>query len=154
MNQKINEYFKYALLISYGLILVLVSQFVISQDTPEVTITLSTIYGAICLLLISLIGIAVSQLVRTRFPILGWVSISSLIICLPLWPWSDFFINSIASINFLSLTTPVLAFAGISVADKLLDLGKNSWKIIIVAVFVFIGTYLFSATIAQVLLSI
>jgi hypothetical protein len=36
------------------------------------------------------------------------------------------------------------------VADSLMDLRKTSWRVAIVAVFVFIGTYLGSAIIAQI----
>lgn len=47
------------------------------------------------------------------------------------------------------INTNILAFAGISVANSLADLSKVSWKIGIVAIFVFIGTYLGSSIIAQ-----
>ena len=59
-------------------------------------------------------------------------------------------IKSIQAVDFLAITTPILAVAGISVADSLLDLRRTSWKIAIVAAFVFIGTYLGSAIIAQI----
>lgn len=49
----------------------------------------------------------------------------------------------------LSITTPVLAFAGVSVADSLSDLTKSSWKILIVAIFVFLGSYLGRVLFAQ-----
>ena len=45
--------------------------------------------------------------------------------------------------------TPVLAFAGVSVSDSLGDLTKTSWKILIVAVFVFLGSYLGRVLLAQ-----
>lgn len=154
MKNKLNEFAKYSLIISYGLLLVLLSQYIISLGSDDVVITLKTISGLICLLIISLVGIGVSQIVNSKFPVLGWVSISSLVMCLTFWPWSEFFITSINAVNFMSLTTPILAFAGFSVADQLMDLGKISSKIIVVGIFVFIGTFLFSAIIAQILLSV
>ena len=79
------------------------------------------------------------------FPVLGWVSIVSLICRLI----SDVFVDAIANVNFLSITTPILAFAGISVADRLVDLRKTSWRVAIVAVFVFTGTYVGSALLSE-----
>lgn len=152
MEKKLSEFGKYSGIISYGLLLVLLSQYVISLSSDTVVVSMETIFGLMCLLIISLIGILVAQVLNTKFPVLGWVSITSLVMCLEFWPWSEFFINSINAVNFLSLTTPILAFAGFSIADQLVDLGKISYKIVVVGVFVFIGTFLFSAIIAQALL--
>lgn len=63
-------------------------------------------------------------------------------------------INYINAVDFLSITTPILAFAGISVANRLEKIKSISWKIAIVGVFVFIGTYLGSALISQLALSL
>lgn len=58
-------------------------------------------------------------------------------------------IKAINSVDFLSITTPILTYAGISVANKLETLRGLSWKVAITGIFVFIGTYLGSATLAQ-----
>lgn len=58
-------------------------------------------------------------------------------------------IKWINGVNFLAITTPILTFAGISVADRLTDISKMSWKIVIVGIFVFLGTYLGSGILAQ-----
>lgn len=79
------------------------------------------------------------------FPVLGWVALVSLFSCLV---WNGF-IEAVSAVDFLSLTTPILAFAGVSVADRLIDLSKTSWKIAVTAIFVFIGTYVGSALLAQ-----
>ena len=79
------------------------------------------------------------------FPILGWVSITSLFFCMI----STEVIKAINSVDFLSITTPILTYAGISVANKLETLRSLSWKVAITGIFVFIGTYLGSATLAQ-----
>ena len=62
---------------------------------------------------------------------------------------SNFFVKAIGAVDFLSITTPVLAFAGVSVADSLGDLTKSSWKMLIVAIFVFLGSYLGRVILAQ-----
>ncbi|CAM4201398.1 hypothetical protein H9L01_08280 [Erysipelothrix inopinata] len=133
--------------------LILFTQFVKLIKNPASTpITMNTIMGLIVLVLFAYIGLLIAELMKKTgvkvladFPVLGWVSVTSLIFCLI----SDFFIQAISGVDFLSITTPVLAFAGISVADNLGDLSKNSWKYIIVALFVFLGSYLGRAILAQ-----
>lgn len=154
MEQKqSNKYIKLSLILLLSIAFILFTQAVKLIRNPESTpITFQTLQGLIVLWSFSMIGIFVSDLMKKtglnvlkNFPILGWVSLVSLIFCLI----SDYFVQAIAGVDFLSITTPILAFAGISVADSLLDLRKTSWKIAIVAVFVFIGTYLTSSLIAQ-----
>src|SRR5699024_12247592 len=104
-----------------------------------------------------LLGLVIGELMtRSRlpvvrdFPVLGWVSLGSRAGCLG---WSGF-VDAIGAVDFLSLTTPPHAFAGVSVADRLVDLSKTSWKIAITAIFVFIGTYVGSALLAHFGLSV
>ncbi|GCF93987.1 hypothetical protein NRIC_18780 [Enterococcus florum] len=149
-----NEYIKISFVLLLSVCLILFTQTIKLVRNPASTpITFQTIQGLVVLWSFSMIGVFVSSLVKkTRikvladFPILGWVSLVSLFFCL----LSDFFVQAIAGVDFLSITTPILAFAGLSVADSLMDLRKTSWKVAIVAVFVFIGTYLGSAMIAQI----
>ncbi|EHE90089.1 hypothetical protein LDBUL1519_00760 [Lactobacillus delbrueckii subsp. bulgaricus CNCM I-1519] len=47
-----------------------------------------------------------------------------------------------------------MAFAGISVTHRLKDLSKISWKILIVALFVFFGMYFMDTLISQIALSL
>ena len=125
-----NEYIKISLVLLLSICLILFTQGIKLLKNPASTpITFNTIIK-----------------VLADFPILGWVSLTSLFFCL----LSDFFVQAIAGVDFLSITTPILAFAGLSVADSLMDLRKTSWRVAIVAVFVFIGTYLGSAIIAQI----
>lgn len=116
-----------------------------------------TLLGLVSLWLFSMLGILVGHVMNRfpikvirEFPVLGWVSLCSLIGCL-LYPG---FVTAISAVDFLSVTTPILAFAGISVADRLVDLSKTSWKVAITTIFVFIGTYVGSALLAQLGLSL
>lgn len=120
-------------------------------------VTVTTLAGLGSLWLFALAGIVIGDLTKLariplvgQFPVLGWVSLVSLTCCLA---W-DGFVQAIHGVDFLSLTTPILVFAGISVADRLVDLTKTSWKVAITAVFVFVGIYVGGATIAQLGLSV
>lgn len=153
MSATYKKYFKYGLIILLSVGLILFTQSIKLLKNPDSTpITMMTIYGLGTLWIFSMIGIVISNLMKRSpvkfirdFPILGWVSITSLVFCLI----SDVFVVAIQAVDFLSITTPILTYAGISVADRLVDLRKTSWKIAIVAVFVFMGTYLGSTLLAE-----
>lgn len=147
------RYLSFAAVLLMSIALVLFTQQIKLWVDPESTpISALTIGGIASLWLFSIVGIAVGDLMTlTRapvvkdFPVLGWVSLVSLFSCLV---WNGF-VEAISAVDFLSLTTPILAFAGVSVADRLVDLSKTSWKVAITAIFVFIGTYVGSALLAQ-----
>ncbi|MBE1442932.1 MULTISPECIES: hypothetical protein [unclassified Paenibacillus] len=154
MEGGLNKYVKYALVLLLSISLILFTQEIKLLKNPNSTpISMMTIYGLIVLWAFSFIGILISSLMKKvplkliqDFPVLGWVSITSLVFCLI----SDTFIHMIQAVDFLSITTPILTFAGISVADRLIDLRKTSWKVAIVAIFVFSGMYVGSAILAQI----
>lgn len=147
------RYLGLAAILLLSVTLVLFTQQVKLWFNPESTpIAAATIAGLGTLWLFSLLGLVIGDLmslspvaVLREFPVLGWVALVSLTGCL-LW---DGFVTAIGAVDFLSLTTPILAFAGVSVADRLVDLSKTSWKVAITAVFVFMGTYVGSALLAQ-----
>ncbi|MEC5423226.1 hypothetical protein QGM71_06885 [Virgibacillus sp. C22-A2] len=153
MSSNKRRYIKYGLILLLSVLLILFTQEIKLLKNPDSTpVTWMTGAGLIVLWLFSMIGIMVSDLMQKSpfkiirdFPILGWVSITSLILCLV----SDFFVQAIQSVDFLSITTPILTFAGLSVANRLKDLRNTSWKVAIVAAFVFTGTYAGSALLAQ-----
>lgn len=156
-----NNFFKLgrdALILALSVSLVLFVQWIkLLKNSKSTPITTDTFIGLGLLWLFSLLGIIISMLMKRMpwkivqgFPILGWVSIVSLIFCLI----SSYCVRVINAVDFLSLTTSVLAFAGISVTYQLKDLSKISWKILIVALFVFFGMYFMDALISQVALNL
>jgi hypothetical protein len=148
--------FMAVLLLSVALVL-FTQQMKLWVDPESTPITTLTLGGIATLWLFSLLGLIIGDLMTLSrlpvvrdFPVLGWVSLVSLAGCLA---WGGF-VDAIGAVDFLSLTTPILAFAGVSVADRLVDLSKTSWKVAITAIFVFIGTYVGSALLAQFGLSV
>ena len=137
-----------------SLLLILFTQWIKLLKNPKsMPITKETVFGLVILGIFSILGIFIHGIVQKQpikiikdFPILGWVSMVSLVACI-IFPQV---IETVNSIDFLSITTPILTYAGISVADRLKDLRKVSWKIVIVGIFVFLGTYLGSAILAQI----
>ncbi|RCW60366.1 MULTISPECIES: hypothetical protein [Halanaerobium] len=109
--------------------------------------------GMLIVILISFIALTIKDsFPELKFPAFAWASLIALILSMPFMPTSDIFLKFTNEVNFLGTTTPILAFAGISVGNKIQKLKKLSWKVFIVAIAVFIGTYFGSAIIAQIVL--
>nr|WP_254391747.1 hypothetical protein [Terribacillus sp. DMT04] len=153
MSVQLNKYVKYGLVVLLSTALILFTQQIkLFKDPSSAPIELMTFMGLGTLWLFSMMGIALADVMKKSpvkflrdFPILGWVSIISLLLCMCF----DFFVQAIGHVDFLSITTPILTFAGVSVVDRLTDLRKTSWKVAIVAVFVFTGTYVGSALLSE-----
>jgi len=109
--------------------------------------------GMIIVILISFLALTIKDsFPDLKFPAFAWASLTALILSMPFMPTADLFLKYTNEVNFLGTTTPILAFAGISVGNKIEKLKKLSWKVFIVAVAVFIGTYFGSAIVAHIVL--
>ena len=120
---------------------------------------LSPIAGipAIVLLLLPIIlGYLLSDLVAAKTkinaPALLYISLVAIVMGLPFIPGSQIFISEAGKIGLLPLCTPILAYAGISLGKDLDGFRKNGVAIVCVALMAFIGTYVGSAVIAEVVL--
>lgn len=111
--------------------------------------------GIILVILISLFALVVRGLLpNVKMPAFAWASLTALILSMPFMPTAEVFLRYTNEVNFLGTTAPILAFAGISVGDKISKLKSLSWKVLIVAIAVFIGTFYGSAIIAHIVLSL
>ena len=63
-------------------------------------------------------------------------------------------IEAVNKINFTAPLTMVGAFAGISISDQIKSFFKAGWKMILIGILVMTGTFLGSALIAQIILSL
>lgn len=110
--------------------------------------------GILILLAIAIAGVAVSKVVPLKLPIVAYVSIIGLLAASPLSPCREFVIASAGKINFTAPLTMVGAYAGISISDQVKTFAKQGWKMILIGIFVMTGTFLFSALISNVVLSL
>ena len=119
-----NYFIKNLSILTLSLSLILFTQWikVLKYGDKGPQITIYTFLGLFCLGLFAIIGIILQRVMQKApikfirdFPILGWVSITSLFFCMI----STEVIKAINSVDFLSITTPILTYAGISVANKL-----------------------------------
>ena len=106
------------------------------------------------LLGISAAAVVVSKILPLKLPIVAYCSIIGLLAASPICPAREFVIAGANGINFTAPLTLVGAYAGISIGDQIKSFVKQGWKMIIVGVLVMTGTFLGSAAIAQVVLSL
>lgn len=114
------------------------------MDLGQVLAGLAALY-ALCL-----IGVALAKFLPFYLPSVAWISLVGIMATLPFLPWGTWFNGLVSGLDFLALAVPALAYAGLAVSKFELGIMRRSvWKLLLVAVLVFVGTYLGSAVIAQ-----
>ena len=115
---------------------------------------IDAIPGMIFLIAISIIGVICAKVIPVKIPAVADVVTIGCIVTIPGFPCATIFNAWAQKVNFLALTTPILAYAGISIGKDLGMLKKTGWRILIVSCIVFIGTYIGSTIIAQLILKL
>lgn len=115
---------------------------------------LKALPGMLILGLISFAGWGLSKVIPVKLPSIVYISLIGVILSTPWTPGSAWLLKHVNNVNFLALCTPVLAYAGVAIGKDIDQFAKASWKIIIVSILVFTGTFLGSALIAQVVLKL
>ena len=108
-----------------------------------------SLYGMFILCAITLLGLIIEHHISYNIPAIIYISIIGLIVALPWSPISSTIIYYTSKVNIVSLTTILLAYAGIAMGKDLGEFKKVGLKGIIVTFFVILGTYMGSALIAQ-----
>ncbi|MGI4861734.1 MAG: DUF3100 domain-containing protein [Janthinobacterium lividum] len=96
-----------------------------------------------------IVGDAISQLTGRRIPAVCWVSIVAMLLSSPWSPWAAQIGAFSAKNDFLSIVTPMLTFAGLSIAKDIPAFRRLGWRIVLVSFVANAGTFLGAALIAQ-----
>ena len=109
----------------------------------------------VMLIVITLIGQIIAEVIPIKLPAVFWVSVIALLITSPLNPYGSMLDKQFFSkINFLAIATPILAYAGLAVGKDLKLFRQLSWKIVIVALAVYTGTFLGATFVSEVVLKL
>lgn len=109
--------------------------------------------GLILLYGVCLVGVGLRMVIPFSLPAVAWISLVAIVITTPWFPGSSWVLAQVSHVNFLTLATPCLAYAGIAIAQREIAIARASgWKMFIVAVLVMAGTYVGSAIVAQIFL--
>ena len=101
---------------------------------------------------IALIGMLASKYLPGGIPAAAYVVTIGCIMTVPGFPGSDIINMYVKKVGFLALCTPILAYAGVAIGKDLDAFAKSGWRICLLAIVVFVGTYIASAVIAQAIL--
>lgn len=113
---------------------------------------LDAVPGMVILIVISLAGIVAAQVLPGGIPAVAYITTLGCILTYPGFPGSEIVNMYMKKVGFLSLCTPILAYAGISIGKDMDAFKKTGWRIVVLACVIFVGTYLGSAIIAEVIL--
>ena len=111
-----------------------------------------SIPGLLILGVIALLGMLASKYLPGGIPAAAYVVTLGCIITVPGFPGSDLINLYVKKVGFLALCTPILAYAGVAIGKDLDAFAKSGWRICLLAIVVFVGTYIASAIIAQAIL--
>jgi len=112
--------------------------------------------GIAIIVFVSVFGMWVSKVIPIKIesPTVVWISVIGLLITAPILPVNQWIAQATSKINFMATTTPVLAYAGLSIG-KDIKLFKNlGWRIVVVSLFVLTGTFVLATLFAQIVLKL
>ncbi|MFM1654294.1 hypothetical protein ACI7RC_19695 [Brevibacillus sp. B_LB10_24] len=109
--------------------------------------------GMAIIVLIGIIGWGISKVIPLPIesPTVVWVSLLALLITSPIFPSNSFIAEATGKINFMAIATPVLAYAGLSLGKDFGRFKKLGWRIIMVSLVVFTGSFLFATLFAEII---
>lgn len=110
------------------------------------------IFGMLMIIIVSILALKIKELIPLDIPAFAWASLIGLLLSTPISPLAKPFLEFTSNISTGVIGTVILAVAGISIGTRLEDVKKLSWKIVIIAFVVFLGTFFGSALISQLIL--
>ena len=109
--------------------------------------------GVFFLVVLATIGIFLSKLpLLGKLPMVFWVSIVAVVVSIPGFPGGAFVLSYTKQVSFIALTTPLLAYAGLSVGKDMEAFKALSWRIIPVALAVAAGSFICATVLAEIIL--
>lgn len=108
--------------------------------------------GMLILLGIAFAGITFSKIIPLPIPSVVYITVIGVLLAMPYSPTSEIIIKYVDKLQMLSLSAPVLAYAGISMGKDWAEFKKIGWRGILVSICVMVGTFVGSAVIAQFIL--
>ena len=130
-------------------LVVLVAQFINLRGDMNLG---NSIIGMLIIVAVSLLSLKVKSMIPLKIPAFAWASLFALLLTTPWCPIQQYFLTVTKQISAGVIGTVILAVAGVSIGCKLDEIKKLSWKIVLVAFVVFIGTFFGSALISELIL--
>ena len=108
--------------------------------------------GMLLISLITIIGMSLERVIPWNIQAIIYISLIGIIVAIPGVPTADFIVHYVSQVELTTICTAFLAYVGIAIGNDWEEFKKIGWKGIIIAMIVITGTYLGSASIANVVL--
>lgn len=152
-GEKVTEYVLILVIMS---VIILIGNMIstITDKNPDTFVSvLDGFPGILILFAIAIVGTILGDLVP-RIPTAIWVTLIGILVAMPYNTlMAPVVVAQVGKIGLLPAATPVLAYAGVSIGKDWVEFKRIGWKGILIALLVMVGTYLGSAIIAQIILS-
>lgn len=106
--------------------------------------------GMLIIVAVTVIGFFLAKIIPIKLPIVVWVSMLALLITTPIFPGHTAIIKVTEQVNFMALATPILAYAGLSFGKDLKEFKKLGWRIVVISLVVYTGTFILSTVVAEI----
>ncbi|KUM38619.1 DUF3100 domain-containing protein [Pseudomonas sp. EpS/L25] len=124
--------------------LALLGTFVAAKALPAAALAAVTLMiGA------AVIGELLCQLFRRKVPAVCWVSLVAMFLTSPWCPLAPQITAASNSVGVLAVITPMLAFAGLSIAKDIPAFRRLGWRIVLVSLIASFGTFIGAVFIAE-----
>jgi hypothetical protein len=126
-------------------VIALVGNYIAFSTVP----TIDVVEGMVIIFVSVVLGHMLNRLFGAAVPAVLWVSLIAMVMTYPSMPFAPTVAALTGQINFLALATPVIAFAGLSIARDVPVFRKLGWRIVVVSLVANAGTFLAAAFIAH-----
>lgn len=106
--------------------------------------------GMMIIVAVTVLGFIFAKFIPIKLPVVIWISILALVITTPIFPGNETVIKFTEKVNFMALATPILAYAGLSFGKDLQEFKKLGWRIVVISLVVYTGTFVLSALVAEI----
>ncbi len=110
----------------------------------------SAAFGGVAIMILAVfIGEMLCVALRRKIPAVCTVSVVAMFMTSPLCPWAAQVSQMVGAVNMLAVITPMLAFAGLSIAKDLPAFRLLGWRIVLVSFLANFGTFIGAVMIAE-----
>lgn len=113
------------------------------------TSMLEALPGVAFIILAVLVGDLIYMGTRRKLPAVCWISFVAMAMTFPSVPYAAEVAELTGKVSFLALITPLLSFAGLSLAKDIPAFRRLGWRIVVVSLLANAGVFLAAAAIAQ-----
>lgn len=113
-----------------------------------------SLIGMIILSLITLAGVWMERKLPFNISSIIYISIIGILIAFPSMPTSEVVLHYVSKVELLSIVTVFLAYVGIGMGKSWNEFKSLGWRAIIITIIVIASTYLGSAIVAHIILTL